>query len=174
MRNQLAMQIPACEAVTLFTGFDMEPESLIKLDRATIARIVNDTEQLVADGELDSVKMLILAKKGQELFNNLEKRVRRYAEEQARVPRHDKLRMYDAEIIEKETGVNYDYSACGDVTWNDLHDLQAEIAQQIKEREAFLKNVTRPSIGGDQFTGETWEIRPPLRTSKQGLNVSLK
>ncbi|WP_158829215.1 hypothetical protein [Mucilaginibacter lacusdianchii] len=174
MRRELAMQIPACEAVTLFTGFDMEPESLIKLDRATINKIVYDTEQMVADGELDSVKMLVLAKKGQELFNNLEKRVRRYAEEHARVPKHDKLRMYDAEIIEKETGVSYDYSVCHDVTWNELHDLQAEIAQQIKEREAFLKTITKPSIGGDQFTGETWQINPPLRTAKQGLNVSLK
>lgn len=174
MRKQLAMQLPACEAVTLFTGFDMEPESLIKLDRATIAKIVYDTEQLVADGELDSVKMLVLAKKGQELFNSLEKRVRRYAEEHARVPKHDKLRMYDAEIIEKETGVSYDYSVCQDVTWNELHDLQAEVTERIKEREAYLKTITRPSVSGDSFTGETWEIKPPLRTAKQGLNISLK
>ncbi|WP_345948677.1 MULTISPECIES: hypothetical protein [unclassified Mucilaginibacter] len=174
MRNTLAMQLPACEAVTLFTGKDLAPESLIKLDRATIARIVNDTEQLIADGELDSVRMLVLAKKGQELFNSLEKKVRRYAEEHARVPKHDKLRLYDAEIIEKETGVSYDYSVCNDVTWNELHDLQAEVVQKLKAREAYLKTVNTPTISVDSYTGEIWEVKPPLRTAKQGLNVSLK
>ncbi|QJD96819.1 hypothetical protein HH214_13545 [Mucilaginibacter robiniae] len=174
MRKPLAMQLPACEAVTLFTGFDMEPESLIKLDRATIAKIVHDTEQQISDGDLDSVRMLVLAKKGQELFNSLEKKVRPYAEEQARVPKHDKLRLYDTEIIEKETGVSYDYSMCNDAIWNELHDAKAEIEQKLKEREAFLKTVTKPTISVDTYTGEVWEVKPPLRTSKQGLNVSLK
>jgi hypothetical protein len=174
MRYTTDMQLPACEAVTLFTGNNLAPESLIKLDRATIARIVNDTEQLIADGELDSVRMLVLAKKGQELFNSLEKKVRRYAEEHARIAKHDKLRLYNAEIVERETGVSFDYSVCDDVTWNELHDKQAEIAQQLKKREAFLKTVTTPTVNVDRYTGEVWEVKPPLRTSKQGLNVSLK
>jgi hypothetical protein len=174
MRHASAMQLPACEAVTLFTGNDLAPESLIKLNRATIARIVKDTEQLIADGELDSVRMLVLAKKGQELFNSLEKTARRYAEEHARIARHDKLRLFDAEIIEKETGVSYDYSVCDDVTWNELHDTQAEVNQKLKDREAYLKTVANPTLSIDRYTGEVWEVKPPLRTSKQGLNVSLK
>lgn len=79
-----------------------------------------------------------------------------------------------AEVIKKETGTKYDYSGCGDLEW-DRHDsaMKGE-AELKKEREAFLKTLTKPLTIADEVTGEIITLNPPIKSSTTNIQVTFK
>jgi len=81
---------------------------------------------------------------------------------------------HNAEVQIKEVGVKYDYSNCGDPTYELLAKLKADIDAQLKEREAFLKAI--PKAGQDIITpeGEVVNIFPPSKSSITSVTVKLK
>jgi hypothetical protein len=75
----------------------------------------------------------------------------------------------------KETGVKYDYSKCGDPTWDGLETLASDIKEKQKEREKFLKSV--PAEGVEivsNETGEVIKVYPPSKSSTTSIAVTLK
>lgn len=77
-------------------------------------------------------------------------------------------------ITKAEHGTKYDYSNCGDPIYNRLLRVATEASEQLKERETFLKAITKPFSFLDESTGEVFLISPPVKKSKSGLNVSIK
>lgn len=79
-----------------------------------------------------------------------------------------------AEVIKKETGTKYDYSACGDSDWN-TYATAARIAdEKKKDREKFLKNLTKPITVADEETGEMITLNPPIKSSTTNIQVTFK
>lgn len=148
-------------------------EHLIDARKEHINNAVSAIKQSVTDGETDVLKALILAKKGGELFKALEAAIRPLAEDKYIFKIGKDYSIHDVKIEEAETGVKYDYSACGDHEWNNLNIEANAIDEKKKERETFLKTITKKmTIVDDE--GEIIEINPPIRSGKIGLKLTIK
>ena len=73
----------------------------------------------------------------------------------------------------KDMGVSYDYSECGDPTWDDLNEKMNVLKEKIKAREEFLKSIQGSVTIVDADTGEVSTVYPPVRRSKTGYAVTL-
>ena len=78
------------------------------------------------------------------------------------------------EMTKAEHGTKYDFSKCGDVEWEMLDQQRGSIANQLKERENFLKALKSPIEVLNPLTGEVCILTPPTKTSTSGLNVKIK
>ena len=73
-----------------------------------------------------------------------------------------------------EAGTKYDYSGCGDIEWESLTHTIESTNEQRKEREKFLKALSRPTAITDEFTGgETITVNPPIKTSTTSLKFTM-
>lgn len=76
-----------------------------------------------------------------------------------------------AKIQVREGGVSYDYAGTGDSEWAILKEEESQVIEKRKARERFLQSI--PIDGTvSPVTGEL--IRPPVRTSKTTIAVTLK
>lgn len=125
----------------------------------------------VAEGISDPVEEYLKVKKGLEFFTQAEKNLKPYFNG---VQLNKGEKYFGCEIVEKETGVKYDYSVCNDAEWNSLNAAIEMAKEQLKERENFLKGITKPLDSFDTDTGETFQIMPPLKTGSLGKSVTIK
>lgn len=79
-----------------------------------------------------------------------------------------------ATVQVKETGVKYDFMACGDPVYTDLATREAEIADERKAREKFLRTLTKPKTELDEETGEVYNLLPPVRQSTTTFAITFK
>lgn len=148
--------------------------NLLNLNKSYIGDIVKGATASVVNGEYDAVKALVLAKKGQELFGQLEKAIRPIAEDKMILAKGETYKAFDTEIISGETGVKFDFTHCEDPEWDELKGCEELISSQLKERETFLKTVTKSITLVKEDSGEVYEIKPPVRSGKMGLKLSIK
>lgn len=75
----------------------------------------------------------------------------------------------------KEAGTKYDFSQCNDLHLQALYQLQNQTDESIKAKESFLKTVPQEGVLiTDEFTGETYKVYPPSKTSTTTVSVTLK
>jgi len=148
--------------------------NLLSFTKEGLRHISMDMVNQVQDGNVSAIDALVYVKKALEIFGEAEKNLRPLAESQYHLSKGEKQIVHSVEITEAETGVRYDYAACEDLIWNQLNMKAQVLENQKKEREAFLKTVSRTMITGDSETGESWEIHPPIRSGKMGLKLSIK
>lgn len=148
---------------------EVSPSKLLDLNKDYISQTVEQARVNLSEGFTDALKLFITAKKGQELFTQLEKVIRPYAEQETRLGKGEVYKKYGCEITERMTGVSYDFSVCDDEEWNELSNQIAELDKKKKEREKFLKTITKPI-----FDENGVEIKPPIQKGKMGLAVSIK
>lgn len=75
----------------------------------------------------------------------------------------------------KEMGTRYEFEKCNDTEWELLDSTAKTSANNLKERETFLKTV--PSKGleiVDKVTGEMVTIYPPSKSSTTSVAITLK
>jgi len=132
----------------------------------------NVTDAIIAkvnDGEADPLQTFLMAKKGAELFKNLVDASKPIAETHTRLSKNETYTTFGCEVREQAVGVKYDFSNCDDSQWNDLQ-LQIDVLiEQRKEREKFLKTLTKPV-----FDEEGVQINPPIKTGALSLVVTIK
>lgn len=148
---------------------EVSPSKLLDLNKDYISQTVEQARVNLSEGFTDALKLFITAKKGQELFTQLEKVIRPYAEQETRLGKGEVYKKYGCEITERMTCVSYDFSVCDDEEWNELYNQIAELDKKKKEREKFLKTITKPI-----FDENGVEIKPPIQKGKMGLAVSIK
>lgn len=73
-----------------------------------------------------------------------------------------------------DTRTEYDYSVCGDPTWERLHSDLQTAKSRLSDREALLKAIKQPTPMGDTVTGELVTVNPPKITKTPGLKLSIK
>ncbi len=86
----------------------------------------------------------------------------------------DKFTAYGVEFTKGDVYTKYDYSACGDPTWEMLQQATESAKSAQAAREAFLKTVKTPMTIVDDSSGEIVTIFPPKVTRTPGLKVSIK
>jgi len=148
--------------------------SLLNLNKSYMASIVHNATNAVVDGQYDAINALVIAKKGQELFGQLEKAVRPIAEDHVKLGKGEVYRKFNVDITQAETGVSYDFTVCGDTIWEELKAKVDTYSRLLKERENTLKTITKPVTMINDETGEVMEIKPPIRGGKLGLKLSIK
>jgi len=67
----------------------------------------------------------------------------------------------------------YDYSDCNDPVMLRLSKSEAEISEERKGREAFLKTIKSSMTIVDDVTGEMAEVYPPVKLSKTVVAITL-
>jgi hypothetical protein len=148
---------------------ELSTNKILDANKDYLGQVVREATRQVVDGYSDPIKLLVLSKKGQELFSQLEKSVRPYAEQEARLGKGEVYKKFGCEITEKMTGVSYDFTACDDDEWNNLKSKIDDLTSQLKDREKFLKTITKPI-----FDGNGIEIKPPIHKGRLGLAVTIK
>lgn len=151
------------------TGLSLELSGLIKLNKEEIAQGVDLIKQRVEDGLIDPLDALIIAKKGKESYDQIEKAIRPLAEEKIYgkdYARHGVL------VEEANIGARWDYKPCQD-------PLLESLELRVKERQKFLQTVKKPTKIDfvDEVTGDVTEheIYPAIKShGRLGLKLTIK
>ena len=77
-----------------------------------------------------------------------------------------------ANLCITEIGIRYDYSVCQDPEWDELSRQKSELETKLKERETFLRGVTKPQTIVIEETGEVKTIYGPAKTSATSIKVT--
>lgn len=81
----------------------------------------------------------------------------------------------NSKIEIKEMGAKYNFEGCGDTEWEMLDSTARAAANDLKERETFLKTVPAKGLEiVDKLTGEMVTIYPPSKSSTTSIAVTLK
>lgn len=153
---------------------ELSTDKLINLNKEYMGNIVTKMTKRVLDGYLDEIETLVLAKKGVELFTQLEKQIRPIAEDKVKLGKGEIYTKYGVAIQQAETGVSYDFTYCEDPQWERLNQAFEAAKSAKSDREKTLKTFTKPVEVLDPETGEVTEVKPPLRGGKLGLKLSIK
>lgn len=82
---------------------------------------------------------------------------------------------YNGAILQlKETGVKYDFSVCNDPVYSRLIKQRDDIDQQCKEREEYLKAISKPKAEIDEDSGEVFTLNPPYKQSTTSYSITFK
>jgi len=73
----------------------------------------------------------------------------------------------------KETGVKYDYAACNHPQYLKLIEDIKEKDSSKKELEALLKNISKPQEWIDDESGEIYQVKPAIKTSKTSVVATI-
>lgn len=155
-------------------GLDLPLINLLDLNKSYIGDIVKMATRSVTEGHYDPITALVYAKKGQELYTQLEKAVRPIAEDKQRLAKGEVYTLHSADVAQRESGVKYDFSVCGDLEYDELKAKHEALSAELKAKEEYLKKVYKPVETVNEDTGETYTVNPPIRSGKMGLTVSLK
>lgn len=153
------------------SGLNLELDNFINFSKDNIKNAANLAVKSIEDGECDAVDALIFTKKGSELFKELDSKIRPIAESKSIGVEFQK---FGVKITEGMTGVRYDFTVCNDNEWQSLKHASDNIDKALKDREAFLKVLTKPLEIVDTETGETSTINPPVKSGKLGFTLTVK
>ena len=82
---------------------------------------------------------------------------------------------FGVKFTQKEMGVSYDYTVCGDPEYDQLSAEMEDLKARMKEREKFLLGIPAEGLPMvDQETGDCYKIIRPLRRASLGYSVTFK
>lgn len=128
----------------------------------------------VRQGEANPLEVLVIMKAFEKAADRILKEIREnFVTEAAKYP-ESSFEFNGVKLEKAEVGTSYDYSACNDPVYQRLFEVSFEANGQLKEREAFLKAIKRPTTIADEGTGEMITINPPLKKSTASVKVSIR
>ena len=82
---------------------------------------------------------------------------------------------FGAKFSQKEMGVSYDFSVCGDPEYDRLAKEMEALKSQMKEREKYLLGIPSEGIPMvDQETGDCYKIIRPLRRASLNYTITFQ
>jgi len=138
-----------------------------------IASFSKGVIESVQSGHTDPIEVLVMLRsfaKASELIldcikPNLSAETDKYSEKT--------IEAFGAKIEKAEVGTKYDFSKCGDPTFERLEVDFNKAKSDLDERKEFLKTIKVPTPIGDTVTGELVTVYPPIKTSTSGYKVTL-
>ena len=161
------------EEITLFSYLD-KTENLTK---TTISDQSNLLIQSIIGGEIDPLRaiakirflsdMLAAALKDDRVKDTILTEIDRNGGKEASA--------FGVKFQQKEMGVSYDYTVCGDPEYDQLAAEMEDLKARMKEREKFLLGIPAEGLPMvDQETGDCYKIIRPLRRASLGYSVTFK
>lgn len=172
MSKQLALQQSEWENRRFhLPGLNLELDNFMNWDKSTIKTAVQFAAASILDGECDAIDALIFVKKGSELFKELDAKIRPIAESK---PIDKDYSKFGVKITEGMQGVKYDLSHCGCPIYDRLLQKFEAAKNELDERAALLKTVTKPTEMYDPETSEVFVCKPPVKSGKLGFTLTVK
>jgi hypothetical protein len=133
----------------------------------TVEGILDNGNVLQVAEVLSAIEHLSKAIKGSKPYTEyLRNEIEKYGKS-ATLPNGTKIEL-------AETGTKYDYSKCEDLILQRLEQKAESAANELKERQDFLKTVPVKGVSIiDEETGETFTVFPPSKTSNSSYKVTL-
>ena len=165
---------------------DKEQEAILALlDKETIMLATKSEQQTAAncfissilDGYENPLKMIIWIKGLMESFNLTLKDDRVKDAILTEIDRNGgkEASAFGVKFQQKEMGVSYDYTVCGDPEYDQLASEMEDLKARMKEREKFLLGIPAEGLPMvDQETGDCYKIIRPLRRASLGYSVTFK
>lgn len=141
----------------------MDLTSLLTMNKSDISELISEKIEAISEGWLDPVDVYIFTKKLEYLTKTLNDAVKDKVDSSTFGKDYVK---YDVELSEGMTGVKYDFSKCGDREWQELSSEAEQADKKLKERQEFLKSVTKPMELVNTDSGETYTVMPPVKSGK--------
>lgn len=158
--------------------------ALFQTTKAQRESFVTDLLQRIESGEVNPLNVHLQLKSVEDIQNRLTdekkypedaKRYRSALLDQAGTFGSKKFDYFGASIEQKEVGVKYDFSQCGDPVLASLLEKKEAIDKEVKARQDMLKTVSEKGLTMvDEATGETFTAYPPAKSSTTSLAVTLK
>lgn len=151
--------------------------ALFQTDKAQRESFVMDLVSRLESGAVDPLTIHLQAKSMEDVVKllNANTRYKTAVLEAAQAYGQKSFQFHNAKVEIKETGVKYDYSKCEDPVLNDLLARQAELDDQLKNRQELLKTVSEKGLViTDPETGETYTVYPPAKSSSTNVAITLK
>jgi len=150
--------------ISVLEQFSTSAEGIAKFSHLVISE--------VEEGRVDPLKIALFMKTMEKIMKQVNDRLTEYYVREAEKHSQKTFSHLGAEICIAEHGTKYDYSSCGHPGWTDLTKIIDEAVKQRKEIEDLLKvlkTATDLIIEGEGIT-----VRPPVKSSKTGINISIK
>lgn len=147
-------------------------QGILLLNTKSAAEMAEMAVSAVVNGDIDPIKAHINV-------SRMEAAIKLYKDnEDVRRITIDELAKYgktatfgDCKLEEAETGIRYDFTACGDSKLAELYDRMNQLKAEIKGREDMLKHL-QPQGAADPDTGEI--MYPPVKSSKTTIKTTFK
>lgn len=130
--------------------------------------------QSVQEGELDPLELRAMVKALEIILERVNKATQDNQVTAANLFPGSKFEAFGVEFTKADTYTKYDYSVCNDPVYDQRLKIATEAAEQLKERENFLKAVLAPFKTIDESTGEVVTIHPPKVNRTAGLKCSIR
>jgi len=156
--------------------YPSSPRELLTMMASTSTQIdvfSDGVIESVQGGEINPLTVLIQLKAMEKATERILKEIRPNLLTEAAKHPGNEFEYMGNKITKAEHGIKYDYSNCGDSFYNDLADQMEKLTEKIKKREAWLKNIDGTENVIDEH-GQINTVKPPIKKSTSGLNVSIK
>lgn len=130
--------------------------------------------QSVKEGEVNPIEVLIQIRALQKVSERVLKEINENLLKESEKYSESSFDFMGSKIEKAELGTKYDYSVCGDPTYERLEVDAIKAQSDLKERQEFLKALKKPLITVDELSGEVVTIHPPAKKSTSGLKVSIR
>jgi hypothetical protein len=151
--------------------------SVIELFNPTKDGITAFVKQVVTEvknGNVSALRLKLLCKTMESISEKIDKETRQEQINEASSYGDKPFDFHGAEIHLTSVKTEYDYAHCGDPEFETIDSKIKELTKQRKEREEFLKRLTKSELIVDQNSGELVTIKPPVKKQTDGVKVTIK
>lgn len=151
--------------VSLFP--ETKKEQSLFVDRLINSLLQGDVDPLKVEAQMCNIEQVVKTYRS-------DKRVKEAVLNEAEKYHKEELsNLYNAKFEVRETGVKYDYSACGHPEYDRLSQQIKTLSEEKKRLEDELKLKKESFIYTDKQTGEITEVIPPERSSTTSVVVTI-
>lgn len=148
-------------------------EVLNLIDAASCEQFAHDMAALVQQGHVDPIQVRVLMSAWEKAFKSLKTAIEQEVANEA--AKHGKaFDFMGAKCEWVPTYTTYDYLGTGDHEWAIANRAEQSAAEDRKEREKFLRTLTKPLDLVSRETGEVITINPPVKRQTEGLRITIK
>jgi hypothetical protein len=150
----------------------MENLHIKSLTDATKSELNDLASILLEVSEGRELDLYIFGKKIEYLSKVIQEITHEYALSEAEKMKGESI--YNSKVEVKETGIRYNFSDCNYAPYDSLISKKIELESNQKTMEALLKALNKKTTILDNETGELLEVKPPTRTSKTSIFLTIK
>lgn len=148
--------------------------ALMPASQAQVDRFSDQLIESVRNGELDPLQLLATFKATEMVIERTRKETKENQMNAADKYPGEKFEAFGCTMQKADVYTSYDYESTTDPVWRQLKQIAESAAQQLKDREAFLKTIKSPMTIVEEGTGEVVTLTPPVKKSTPGLKISIK
>ena len=149
-------------------------QAIVKTGKADIQAMALNIAKRVREGEEDALSVFVKLKAIKKACDDAEKMIENAAFQQADYYDSKTFNIGGAEIQVKESGVKYNFNELGHKQYDELCAEIDRLSAEKKRIETILKAHQDVWVETDINTGETYEVKPCVKSSKTTLAVAFK